>query len=94
MTAPVKHKSNKRMADKGHGSKPEGLQCRIDGMDCPDCAAKIEKVVGEITGVAEVRVDLVFRSCSSRYRRRGQPKRRLVRTARGRRLRAVLPIRP
>lgn len=42
------------MADKDDRSNPEAFQCRIDGMDCP---AKIKKVVGEISGVAKVRVN-------------------------------------
>ncbi len=37
--------------------KSETLQCRIEGMDCPDCAAKIEKVLSELPGVTEVNVD-------------------------------------
>lgn len=45
------------MADKHDRSNLEAFQCRIDGMDCPDCAAKFKKVVGEISGVAKVRVN-------------------------------------
>jgi len=38
-------------------SQPEVLHCRIEGMDCPDCATKVEKVVSELPGVTEVHVD-------------------------------------
>ncbi|MEW5756461.1 MAG: heavy metal translocating P-type ATPase [Pseudomonadota bacterium] len=42
------------------------LQCRIEGMDCPDCAAKIEKVLGEIPGVAGARVDFAGETLTAR----------------------------
>jgi len=35
----------------------EAFQCHIEGMDCPDCAAKIEKVVGVVQRLAKARVD-------------------------------------
>ena len=41
------------------------LVCRIDGMDCSDCAAKIEKVVGELPGVSDVRVDFAGETLSA-----------------------------
>lgn len=37
--------------------KPNTLTCRIDGMDCPDCAAKVEKAAGRLPGVTDLRVD-------------------------------------
>jgi len=33
------------------------LQCRLDGMDCPDCAAKIERRLAGLPGVEAARVD-------------------------------------
>ena len=35
----------------------ERLSCHIDGMDCPDCAAKIEKVVANLPEVSDARVN-------------------------------------
>lgn len=43
----------------------EAFQCRIQGMDCPDCAAKVEKVVSEISGVTEVHVDFAGETLSA-----------------------------
>lgn len=42
------------------------IQYRIDGMDCPDCAAKIEMVVAELPGVAEARVDFAGETLTAR----------------------------
>ena len=41
------------------------LSLRIQGMDCHDCAAKIEKVVGQLPGVAEARVDFTGQTLSA-----------------------------
>ena len=35
----------------------EPLSCHIDGMDCPDCAAKIEKVVANLAEVSDANVN-------------------------------------
>lgn len=35
---------------------------RLEGLDCPDCAAKLEKKIGGLPGVAEARVNF----CASR----------------------------
>lgn len=40
----------------------ERVSLRIQGMDCPDCAAKIEKVVGALPGVTNVQVDFAGES--------------------------------
>ncbi len=42
------------------------LTCRIDGMDCPDCAAKVEKVAGRLDGVEDLRVDFTAGRLSAR----------------------------
>ena len=34
------------------------VRYRITGMDCGDCAAKIEKAVGKLPGVEEARVSI------------------------------------
>ena len=36
--------------------EPQRMTCRIDGMDCIECAKKIEKAVKDIEGVKQVRV--------------------------------------
>lgn len=36
--------------------EPERMVCRIDGMDCIDCAKKIEKAVKDIEGVKQAKV--------------------------------------
>ncbi len=36
---------------------PSQFECGIDGMDCPDCAAKLEKVASSLPGVNQVQVD-------------------------------------
>ena len=33
------------------------IECDIGGMDCPDCAAKVEKVAAALPGVSQVKVD-------------------------------------
>jgi len=38
-------------------SKAKMNQYRIDELDCPDCAAKVEKVAGKVSGVSGVRID-------------------------------------
>lgn len=43
----------------------EAFQCRIEGMDCPDCAAKVEKVVSELPGVSRVHVDFAGETLSA-----------------------------
>lgn len=43
----------------------ETLLCRIEGMDCPDCATKVEKVVSELPGVTEVHVDFAGETLSA-----------------------------
>ncbi|HFE31861.1 MAG TPA: cation-transporting P-type ATPase, partial [Gammaproteobacteria bacterium] len=45
---------------------PNTLTCHIDGMDCPDCAAKVEKVAGRLNGVADLRVDFTAGKLSAR----------------------------
>ena len=47
-------------------TKQETVQCRIDGMDCPDCAAKIEKVATQISGVTDARVDFAGEMLSAK----------------------------
>ncbi len=46
--------------------KPQTLTCRIDGMDCPDCAAKVERVAGGLDGVEDLRVDFTAGKLSAR----------------------------
>ncbi len=45
------------MSCSGRGSAPTALRFRIEGMDCPSCAAKIEAAVGQIPGVCGSRVN-------------------------------------
>ncbi len=45
---------------------PNTLTCRIDGMDCPDCAAKVEKVAGRLAGVENLRVDFTAGKLSAK----------------------------
>jgi Cd2+/Zn2+-exporting ATPase len=40
-------------------------QYRIDGLDCPDCAAKVEKVAGKVPGVSGVRIEFTGRTLSA-----------------------------
>lgn len=44
----------------------EDFHCQIDGMDCPDCAAKIEKIVAQIPGVAEAHVNFANETISAK----------------------------
>jgi cation transport ATPase len=39
------------------GRTGSALRYRVDGMDCPSCAAKIEKAVGRFDGVGDIRVN-------------------------------------
>ncbi len=48
------------------GKETQTLTCRIDGMDCPDCAARVEKMVGRLDGVADLRVDFTTGKLSAR----------------------------
>lgn len=43
----------------------ETIQCRIGGLDCPDCAAKVEKVAAKVPGVSGVRVEFTGRTLSA-----------------------------
>ena len=45
---------------------PKTLTCRIDGMDCPDCAAKVEKLAGRLEGVEDLRVDFTAGKLSAK----------------------------
>ncbi len=45
---------------------PNTLTGRIDGMDCPDCAAKVEKVAGRLNGVENLRVDFTTGKLSAK----------------------------
>ncbi len=51
---------------KNDKSRPETLQCQINDMDCPDCAAKIEKVVRHIPGVTDAQVDFTRETISAK----------------------------
>ncbi len=51
--------------DKPGTTDSKALQCRIDGLDCPDCAAKVEKVAGKVPGVFGVRVEFTGRTLSA-----------------------------
>lgn len=44
------------MSMAGSKSNAEAARYRVTGMDCPSCAAKIEKAARAVTGVAEVKV--------------------------------------
>ncbi len=46
--------------------KPNTLTYRIDGMDCPDCAAKVEKIAGGLPGVADLRVNFTSGKLSAK----------------------------
>ncbi|MGC8741879.1 MAG: heavy metal translocating P-type ATPase [Candidatus Sumerlaeaceae bacterium] len=45
----------------GTGQTPATLLCEIEGMHCASCVARIEKIVGAMTGVHEVNVNLATR---------------------------------
>jgi Cd2+/Zn2+-exporting ATPase len=51
------------MTDKADSNS---LTCRIEGMDCPDCAAKIERVVNDLPGVTDARVSFAQQTLSAR----------------------------
>ena len=55
-------------SDKGQGVEGAALVCTIAGMDCPDCAAKLEKVVARLSGVGEVRVDFPGQSLTAQVK--------------------------
>jgi Cd2+/Zn2+-exporting ATPase len=42
-------------------SSAKTTQYPIEGLDCPDCAAKVEKVAGKVPGVSGVRIDFAAR---------------------------------
>ncbi len=42
------------------------IRCRIGGLDCPDCATKVEQVAGQVPGVSEARVEFTRRTLSAR----------------------------
>ncbi len=42
------------------------LVCTVEGMDCPDCAAKLEHVVARLPGVGRVQVDFARQTLSAR----------------------------
>lgn len=39
-------------------SMPKPVRYRVTGMDCPSCAAKIKKALGDVTGVQDVNVSI------------------------------------
>jgi len=57
----------------------ERLSFHIIGMDCPDCASKIERVVDQLSGVNEVRVDFASQTLSAQID--SQESKQLVREA-------------
>ena len=46
-------------------SDTQTTQYRINGLDCPDCAAKVEKVAGKVSGISGVRVEFTMRTLSA-----------------------------
>ncbi len=45
-------------------SKPKEVVCHIGGMDCPDCASKIEKVISRVPGVTQANVNFASETLS------------------------------
>ena len=54
------------MADNLSDNQQSHFQCRIEGLDCPDCLSSVEKAVNQLAGVSGVQVNFPTRSLTAR----------------------------